>query len=651
MIDRNNLHVINGTSKCQGIITRKKETINGIEDAVLDYVIVSETLIPFILKMKIDDEQNNVLTNYNSKKGKKKVVKSDHNVITCTLNLKVEKNKKERKEILNLRNKDELMMFRENTENANKFIDCFKTNDDIKAQGKKWHSILKRKISESFKKVRIKQNNKSNKNTILDRKLKERKEIKMKLEKEADNKIKYDLEDSLELIAEEISYICFDEFVEKIKDHLKDLSSQEGNFDRNKMWKLRKKICPKNTKENITAKEDENGKLETNPSKLKNLYLETFQHRLRHRKIKPELENLQKLRKQVFKIRLKKSKLEKSPDWTEKDLDKVLNKLKNEKAKDPSELVNEIFKNMGKDLKKSMLILQNKVKNELESPEFMEWGNIVSIYKGKGQRKLLENKRGIFILNILRMIRDKMIYNRNYEKIDQNMSESNVGGRKNRSYREHLLILYSIINSVNQKECPPIDCQLYDVKQCFNSLDLIECCNDLYESGMTNDDLAQIYEGNKNNKIAVNTPCGQTDRISMPSIVAQGGSWGVMKCSVQIDKIGKKALETQNENLLKYKNEIPIPMLSMVDDVLNIAVCGIKSVETNAFVNAHFEMKNLELNSKKCHNIHIGKNPNSCVTLKAHNEIILNTDKEKYVGDTISKENFGDTISQRKFKN
>ena len=45
--------------------------------------------------------------------------------------------------------------------------------------------------------------------------------------------------------------------------------------------------------------------------------------------------------------------------------------------------------------------------------------------------------------------------------------------------------------------------------------------------------------------------------------------------SLSFDKIGKDALEKQHDNLLKYKDEVPITMLSMVDDVLNIAVCGI----------------------------------------------------------------------------
>lgn len=86
-------------------------------------------------------------------------------------------------------------------------------------------------------------------------------------------------------------------------------------------------------------------------------------------------------------------------------------------------MVNEIVKNMGKDLKESLLILLNKIKAEGMNPEFMDDADIVSIYKGKGERTSLENERGIFILNIIRMIKDKMVYNDIYDDTDQNMSE------------------------------------------------------------------------------------------------------------------------------------------------------------------------------------------------------------------------------------
>ena len=45
----------------------------------------------------------------------------------------------------------------------------------------------------------------------------------------------------------------------------------------------------------------------------------------------------------------------------------------------------------------------------------------------------------------------------------------------------------------------------------------------------------------------------------------------------------------------------------MVDDVLTISECGLKSIESNAYVNSKIEMKKLTLNENKCKKVHIGK--------------------------------------------
>ena len=48
---------------------------------------------------------------------------------------------------------------------------------------------------------------------------------------------------------------------------------------------------------------------------------------------------------------------------------------------------------------------------------------------------------------------DKLVYNDVYDVIDTNMSDSNVGGRKNRSIRDNLFIVYGIINNaINNKK-------------------------------------------------------------------------------------------------------------------------------------------------------------------------------------------------------
>ena len=182
----------------------------------------------------------------------------------------------------------------------------------------------------------------------------------------------------------------------------------------------------------------------------------------------------------------------------------------------------------------------------------MQLCDIISIYKGKGERASLDNDRGIFILSILRMIKDCLIYNNIYETVDKNMSDSQVGGRKKRSIRNHLFIIYSVINSVLQKESKPVDLQFYDVKKCFDSLWTEECGNDLYEAGIDDDNLAMVYKGGLENDVAIKTPIGITPRSSIPNIVCQGGVMGSLQCGIQTDTVGKEALKNK-EFLYKYK--------------------------------------------------------------------------------------------------
>ena len=95
-----------------------------------------------------------------------------------------------------------------------------------------------------------------------------------------------------------------------------------------------------------------------------------------------------------------------------------------------------------------LLLLANQIKEEIFIPKFMQYTNIVSIYKGKGEKINLNNDRGIFIVNIFRSIIMKMVYNDKYGLVDGNMSDSNVGARKNNSIRNHIFVLNGSIAEV-----------------------------------------------------------------------------------------------------------------------------------------------------------------------------------------------------------
>ena len=60
----------------------------------------------------------------------------------------------------------------------------------------------------------------------------------------------------------------------------------------------------------------------------------------------------------------------------------------------------------------------------------------------------MNNERGIFILTTLKKVLDKLIYIDKYDDIDQNMSDSNIGARRGRNIKNHLFIIYGIINYI-----------------------------------------------------------------------------------------------------------------------------------------------------------------------------------------------------------
>ena len=132
--------------------------------------------------------------------------------------------------------------------------------------------------------------------------------------------------------------------------------------------------------------------------------------------------------------------------------------------------------------------------------------------------------------------------------------------------------------------------------------------------GVTDDALALIYQANKKNNVAVNTPAGLTDREEVQEIVLQGEVFGPLQCSVQVDTFGKECL-SEEKHLYQYRNCIGIPPLAMIDDLLSISECGVESVKSNAFLNSKTNIKKLQFGGEKCYKLHIGKKKHLCPEL------------------------------------
>ena len=371
------------------------------------------------------------------------------------------------------------------------------------------------------------------------------------------------------------------------------------------------------------------------------LYLDTFSHRLRHRPIKSKFENIKKLKEELCTRRLEIAKSRKSQPWKMKQLKKVLKSLKTGKSRDPHGLIRELFKPevSGIDFQSSFLCMANQIKDEIFSPKFMQYANIVSIYKGKGEKLDLTNDRGIFLVNIFRSIVMKMVYQDKYEVVDRNMSDSNVGARKKKNIRNHLFVINGVINDVLVNKEESVDIGILDYRQCFDSMWLEESINDLWEAGIKDDNLALIAKANEVVNVAVKTPFGMTERKRMENIVMQGGIFGPLCCSVQVDTFGKECIE-QDKHLYYYKDKVGVPPLAMVDDLLCVSKCGLKSVQLNAFVNAKTNLKKLQFGITKCHKMHVGKQSAVCPDLYVDSWELKNAD-EIFTGveDLVDEEN------------
>ena len=96
-----------------------------------------------------------------------------------------------------------------------------------------------------------------------------------------------------------------------------------------------------------------------------------------------------------------------------------------------------------------------------------------------------------------------------------------------------------------------------------------------------------------------------------------------------MDKLAK--IFYQDTDLLyMYKNVVKVPVLGMVDDVLNVAKCSEQAVMSNSTINSFMEQNKLKLAAEKCSRVHVGKKTDKCFDLKVHETDMKDTDAEKY---------------------
>ena len=173
--------------------------------------------------------------------------------------------------------------------------------------------------------------------------------------------------------------------------------------------------------------------------------------------------------------------------------------------------------------------------------------------------------------------------------------------QKKKSIKDHLFIIHGVINSVVKGKDESIDIQIYDLQKAFDALWLEDCLNDVIDvlpEESRNDKISLLYETNKKNMVAVKTPHGITERVDIPKIVQQGGTWGPLLCSNSIDSLGKKCRD-RGEHIYLYKSIASILPLAFVDDLNAITKCGHEAVSMNTFLTTQIELKKNQISCEQ----------------------------------------------------
>ena len=134
ILEWHNLTVLNSLDVCSGTITRERVADDKLEQSVIDYIIVCDSMLKHVKSMTVDEERTHVLTRYLKTKNVRKTVPSDHNVLVGKFDITFSRqNKAIRKQVFQYKNIENKTKFLQETSSDNTMSSCFHKEVDFKS--------------------------------------------------------------------------------------------------------------------------------------------------------------------------------------------------------------------------------------------------------------------------------------------------------------------------------------------------------------------------------------------------------------------------------------------------------------------------------------------------------------------------------------
>lgn len=126
----------------------------------------------------------------------------------------------------------------------------------------------------------------------------------------------------------------------------------------------------------------------------------------------------------------------------------------------------------------------------------------------------MKNERGIFLVSKPRSILSRIMYNRHFDKINNNMTELNLGARKKMAACDNISIVSAVINEALNDD-KDVVVSVFDYKQMFDALDIKKAISGIFDLGIQNKDLCLWYNSNEKVVTTVQTEAGEAKPVTI----------------------------------------------------------------------------------------------------------------------------------------
>ena len=407
---------------------------------------------------------------------------------------------------------------------------------------------------------------------------------------------------------------------------------KKNGEDRDLMYKIIRKLENTNKEEFSYVKDDE-GKRILDKEKEKEQYAMYYENLYKTRKPESEVnEWVTHVNTVISRYQQREIMREHSMNQpiVIEELQKAIKQLKPGKASGPDMIPNELIINGGPNIHNTLLNVFNEILITEKIPNKWKESEIISIYKGKGDREKMENKRGITLASNLVKLFERIINNRLVKYLE--FTEGQAGGRKERSTIDQLFILKTLMRQ-RKEEGKRLYIVFLDIEKVYDKTWQESVLHIIWNKGIKGKIWRIIRLLNKDLNARCRVRQEKSRNIEIEGSLRQGGVLSVTLFAKMMDTLCE---DLQQEGLgVKFEDFI-IPSLLLVDDVAVLAE-NKKEMSKMLMIIEEFRKRNrLSLSKKKTKIMIVNKKEEDNITEWKIGEMKKDiTNQYTYLGEII----------------